>query len=245
MLIVLPPSETKTPGGAGSALDLGRLAFPELTPQRDRLIDALEKLATDLPAARAALQVSAKKDAEIAANAALRSAATVPAIQRYTGVLFDALDFASLSTDRQHRAKERLYISSALFGVVRACDQIPAYRLSAGSRLPDQPRIAALWREPLAAALAHWQQPVLDLRSGAYAAFTPIPHAITARVVTEQPDGTRKVVSHFNKATKGRLARAVAASKRAAETISDVIASARRAGLRAEQTGDRALEIVT
>ncbi len=45
MLILLPPSETKRPGGRGAPLDVGRLALPALAPQRDRVVDALVVLA--------------------------------------------------------------------------------------------------------------------------------------------------------------------------------------------------------
>ena len=48
---------------------------------------------------------------------------------------------------------------------------------------------------------------VVDLRSGSYAALAPVPGAVTVQVLSERPDGTRTVVSHFNKAHKGRLAR--------------------------------------
>jgi cytoplasmic iron level regulating protein YaaA (DUF328/UPF0246 family) len=86
---------------------------------------------------------------------------------------------------------------------------------------------------------------VVDLRSGGYAAFGSVPGAIIVRVVTEQPDGERKVVSHFNKHTKGLLARALAVTRAEVNDLSGVLRVARRAGLRAERTGPAALEIVT
>lgn len=54
---------------------------------------------------------------------------------------------------------------------------------------------------------------VVDLRSGLYAPFwrpgkADSPRVATVRVLHEV-DGQRKVVSHFNKATKGRLVRDV------------------------------------
>lgn len=245
MLILLPPSETKAPGGTGPALELAALPWPELTPTRARLLDTLADLAADLPAARAALNVTAAKDPEIAANLTLRSAPTMPALDRYTGVLYDALDARSLTRAQRGRADGRLVIASALFGAVRATDAIPAYRLSAGSHLPALGTLASLWRPHLGAALASEGEPILDLRSGAYLNLGPIPGAITVRVATEQPDGSRIVVSHFNKATKGRLARAVATRPRESATIRDVMRAAAAAGLTVERTGDAALEIVT
>ncbi len=245
MLVLLPPSETKAPGGRGPALDLETLLFPELRHTREALISEVARLSADLPAARAALKVTAAKDDEIVANARLHTAPTLPALSRYTGVLYDALDAGTLSRAERARAEARIVVISALFGVVRAADPIPAYRLSAGSVLPRLGGIAAWWRPALAPRLARLAAPVLDLRSGAYAAFGRIPGAITVRVVTERPDGTRQVVSHFNKATKGRLARIVAASRAEVDTAHDVVRLACRSGLRALRTGDDALEVVT
>ena len=87
--------------------------------------------------------------------------------------------------------------------------------------------------------------PVVDLRSGAYAAFAPVADAISVRVVTENAAGQRTVVSHFNKATKGLLARALVTSRAEIGSIAAVARVARKAGLRVERAGDRSLEIVT
>jgi cytoplasmic iron level regulating protein YaaA (DUF328/UPF0246 family) len=245
VLVLLPPSETKAPGGDGPAVDLDALLWPELRPTRSTLLDALIALAGDLPAARAALKVTASKDDDILGNAHLRTATTLPALDRYTGVLYDALDAASMSRAERSRAGARILVMSALFGATRATDPIPCYRLSAGSTLPGLGTVAPLWRAAAGPLLAVIDAPVLDLRSGAYAAFGPIPGAITARVVSRQPDGRLAVVSHFNKATKGRLARLVATAPREPSSLRSVLRLARGAGLDAEQTGPRSLQIVT
>ena len=245
VFVLLPPSETKAVGGAGPVLDLATLRFPELSTARELLIDTLLSLCGDVPAARRALSVAASKDAEISATAALRQAPTMPALLRYTGVLYEALDVRGLSRAARARAAERLLITSALFGIVGGDDAVPAYRLSAGSTLPGLPGLPAFWRSRLAAPLGTLGRPLVDLRSGAYAAFAPIPDAIAVRVVTENAFGQRTVVSHFNKATKGLLARALVTSRAEITGVTAVARVARKAGLRVERTGDLALEIVT
>ena len=96
MLVLLPPSETKRAGGDGAPLTLAALSFPELDPLRKELLDELVELARDVPASRAALGLSPRQDDEITRNAALWTSPTLPALRRYTGVLYDALDVGSL-----------------------------------------------------------------------------------------------------------------------------------------------------
>ena len=154
VLVLLPPSETKRSGGDGPPLLLSALAHPELTPLRAELVDELVKLAGDPDAARAALGLSPHQDAEVARNAELWTSPTVPALHRYTGVLYDALDVGSLRGAAAARARRRLAVGSALFGLLRADDPVPAYRLSAGSALPGRGTLAAAWRPALEPVLA-------------------------------------------------------------------------------------------
>lgn len=244
MLVLLPPSETKHPGGDGAPLDLGSLTAPELGPLRGRLVEALVALAADVPASRAALGVSARQDDEIARNAALRTGPTLPAVERYTGVLYDALDVGSLTRAQRARADARLAVGSALFGLVRAGDRIPAYRLSAGSTLPGLPTLRALWKPALSPVLAAVPGLVVDLRSGSYAALAPVPGAVTVQVLSERPDGTRSVVSHFNKAHKGRLARLLALTTAEPADVAGLRRLLKRAGLHVEHDGGTALSLV-
>lgn len=129
MLIVLPPSETKAAGGEMDGTDV---SFPSLDPIRAEIIADLAAL--DVDAMMAALKLPATKREEAAENASLIDAPVMPAIHRYTGVLYDALDAPSLPDS----AIARLAIGSALFGVVLGTDAIPRYRLSGGSKLPSQ-----------------------------------------------------------------------------------------------------------
>lgn len=240
MIVLLPPSETKRSGGDGPPLRLAKLGTPALTPLRTELVGDLVELAADPPACRTALGISASQDEEITRNATLRTAPTMPAIHRYTGVLYDALDIGSLSGAKAERAAARLAIGSALFGLLRAHDPIPGYRLSAGSKLPGRPGLAARWRpvlEPVLAALAA-DELVVDLRSGAYIGLGRIDTAVRVDVLAEKLDGTRSVVTHFNKAHKGRLARALATTTTEPDSAAAVAAVARKAGMRVERAGD-------
>lgn len=245
VLVLLPPSETKADGGDGRCLDLDALSFPELNPVRRKLADALVELAADVPASLAALGLSERQRGEVERNARLWSSPTTPALLRYTGVLYDALAAAEFTDAERKRAHRRLAVASALFGVVRAGDPIPAYRLSGGSTLPGLGSLRSVWRPVLEPVLADVDDLVVDLRSGAYAALARIPGAVTVRVVTEDARGRRKTVSHHNKAHKGRLAAALATTATEPAGPEDVVAVAEAAGIRCEQVSETALEIVT
>jgi uncharacterized protein len=244
VLVLLPPSETKAAGGDGAPLDLAALTAPELTGVRTEIAESLVKLADDVPAARAALGLSPKQDAEIARNAELWTSPTRPAIERYTGVLYDALDVRTMTRAQRARAGRRLAVGSALFGLVRAGDPIPAYRLSAGSALPGLPTLRAMWKPALSPVLGAVDELVVDLRSGSYAALAPVPGAVTIEVLSERPDGSRSVVSHFNKAHKGRVARLLALSTAEPADVMRLRSLLRRAGLHVEHDGGTALSLV-
>lgn len=213
MLILLPPSETKRAGGEGAPWDASRLAFPALTPIRESVIDALVRLSDDPDAAAKVLKLGPKQRGEIEVNRALRTSPTMPAIDRYTGVLFDALDAASLDASARRWLGAHVLIHSAPFGPVGALDPIPSYRLGAGVRLPGLTSQRSLWADPVSAALDSSAAGfVLDLRSEAYVALgaAPVGRSAYVRVLTRGPDGQTRALNHFNKSAKGRLTRALA-----------------------------------
>jgi cytoplasmic iron level regulating protein YaaA (DUF328/UPF0246 family) len=214
VLIVLPPSEGKSEPRRGKPLDLASLSFPSLTPAREQVIAALVELCSGpVEVAARALEVGSTQSDLVALNARLRTAPTARADQVYSGVVYDALDVPSLSTAARRRTSTRLAVVSSVFGLIRPGDRIPAYRLSGGTSLPGLGPVAGLWRGALGPAFeeAVGDGLLVDLRSGTYGAFWRPP--TSARVATvrvlHEAGGVRKVVSHFNKATKGRLTRAL------------------------------------
>lgn len=216
MLIVLPPSETKAPGGVDGPITT---SFRQLDPVREAIMGQLA--ASDAETLMAELKIPAGKRAEAEENLTLRTAPVMPAIERYTGVLYDALDAPTLSG----AARGRLAVGSALFGLVLASDRVPRYRLSAGSKLGGR-TMRAWWGTGVTEVLSA-QGFVVDLRSGAYQQLGPVPGAVTVRV--EQAE-TGKVVSHFNKRYKGELARVLASETATLDSVDDVADAARAAG---------------
>ncbi|WP_030435736.1 YaaA family protein [Actinoplanes subtropicus] len=240
MLILLPPSEGKTPAPAGPPLDHATLWLPKLAPSRKRIATKLAALSkrTSPRAIQETLRILGLTDGqrdELARNAALHDAPTAPATDIYTGVLYEALDANSLKTDSRAWLDRTAVVFSGLWGVVRPTDRIPAYRCSVGTTLPPPiGGLTAYWKRVLKPHLdpAAADTPVLDLRSGAYAAMWAPPPATSAtlRVLHERMiDGIakRSVVSHFNKATKGRMLRALAEATATPTSIDEVITALR------------------
>jgi cytoplasmic iron level regulating protein YaaA (DUF328/UPF0246 family) len=221
VLILLPPSEGKTTVAAGDPVDPASLWLPQLAASRRRVLNRLVAMcrrasARGVAASLATLGLTAGQRDEIARNGVLPDAPAAPAAEVYTGVLYEALDAAGLPPAARAWLDERAVVFSGLWGVLRLTDRIPAYRCSVAVSLPSVGGLTPYWKKVLTPALnrAGADGPVLDLRSGAYAAmWTPGAQAAALRVLHETVvDGVprRAVVSHFNKAAKGRLIRAMA-----------------------------------
>ena len=242
MLILLPPSEGKTAAAAGDPVDVAALWLPQLAPARRRVLNRLVAMcrrgsARGVGASLDTLGLTPGLRDEIARNAALPEAPAAPAAEVYRGVLYEALDAATLGPDQRAWLDERAVVFSGLWGVLRLTDRIAAYRCSVGVSLPAVGGLTPYWKRVLSPALdrAAADGPVLDLRSGAYAAmWTPsgalAERTAALRVLHERVvdgEARRSVVSHFNKATKGRLVRALAEAGAAPASVHELVAALR------------------
>lgn len=247
MLVLLPPSETKRDGGDGSPLDLAALSFPALAAHRRASLAALRRLSRSVGESTRVLGLGPTQRVEIDRNRAVGTSGTMPAMDRYTGVLFEALDAPSLPADARDWLGASVVVQSALLGPIRAGDPVPAYRLSHDSRLPGL-ALRTHWSAAATAVLAAEPGPILDLRSEGYAALAPLPpreDARYVRVVTAGPDGTRRALNHFNKKGKGDLVRALALARLEADSIDAVVDWAAGVGIRLEKSADaRELDLV-
>lgn len=241
MLLLLPPSEGKSAPDSGPTLDLDALSFPELTDTRHDVLTALTRLCSGpVTKAAATLGLGPTQHGEVGANTRLEQEPCAPAIEVYTGVLYEALDAASLTAAARRRLDEQVAIASGLWGLVRPSDPIPSYRLSGGVTLPRLGKLSSAWRPHITGLLEDRDDLIVDMRSGAYVALGPLPEsaagrAVTVRVLTERA-GRRTVVSHHNKATKGLVVRSLAQSRRRPSTIDDLADVLTAAGHEVELT---------
>lgn len=209
VLILLPPSEGKTPADAGSPADLAELHFPELTGARQKVAEALAAVSAS-ENAMTHLGVGASLAHEVSRNTRLAHEPAAPAHSIYSGVLYDALGYQSLTATQRRKADAAVVVVSGLWGAVQFSDRIPAYRLSMSVGLPGFGKLASFWKPRLTAALAPVAEGhlLVDCRSSTYAAAWAPPAGQTVAVnVFQEVNGQRKVISHFAKHTRGELAR--------------------------------------
>lgn len=224
MLILLPPSESKSFPTNGLKLSFPSLWLDKrLTAPRTEVCNALialakgsRKRATDV------LGLAPGLANEVVRDAVLLTAPCAPAIEIYTGVLYEALDWKTLTSAAKKRGEMQLRIFSALFGALRPLDPIPPYRLGMTVSLPKLGGLGAYWKRNLACLDEQERDVIIDMRSHAYArTWTPtIAETAVVRVFVEK-SGKRSVVSHMAKKTRGEMARALLNLKKSPTDIDE------------------------
>jgi cytoplasmic iron level regulating protein YaaA (DUF328/UPF0246 family) len=243
MIFLLPPSETKEPGGKEMPK---ALSHKELDKTRKLLQQALIEICKTPTLAAKALKLGPQQLAEIQVNLELAQPKCMPALDRYTGTLYDALKDGGVTTAMRTRASKAVFIQSSLFGLISAGDEIPNYRLSAVSKLPGV-NLKSLWQ---AAHETLWskyaKEIVIDMRSNSYAELAPVPKTLscyTLDVLLEDKRGKRRRLNHFNKQAKGQFLRSALTVGPAPKTIADLKSVAKLANLRLEVSGKQLLLI--
>lgn len=125
---------------------------------------------------------------------------TAPAHDVYSGFLYQALDYETLSKAAKERALIQIVIFSALYGVLHLDDEISFYKFKIQS---------TLWKEKLRDCLVSSEQElIVDCRSATYIAawVPPAANTVNIRVLTKV-GGQTKVVTHMAKATRGKVTR--------------------------------------
>ncbi|MBJ7455541.1 MAG: peroxide stress protein YaaA [Thermoleophilia bacterium] len=239
-VILLPPSEGKAPDGDGPPWPEAGGAFPELGEARRAVRDAVRAaLAGGGPAVGRLLAARGPYlERALAEWEELDDAPTLPAWDRYRGVVWAALAPATLDRPARRRMLARVLVPSGLWGLVAAGDPVPAYRLKMGAGVPPLGSLAAFWRPRIG--------PVIDRRAagGWVIDLLPQEHAaaldpaclaasrhLRIALVEEGDGGERRAAGHAGKHLKGLLARAIL---EAGASTPRAVAALSVPGLRAE-----------
>jgi cytoplasmic iron level regulating protein YaaA (DUF328/UPF0246 family) len=207
MKILLAPSETKKAGGE-KPFDPASLLFDALLPYRNKLLHSYINILQKGELDELSKMFGLKKEADILAyKKDLIHEPAMKAIERYTGVAFDYLNYETLDQKAQTYVDTHVILFSNLFGVLRASDLIPDYRLKQGEAVGDT-KVEKFYHEHLATLMddSLTDEEILDLRAGFYDKFyKPSKPYTTLKFIK---DG--KVVSHWAKAYRGIVLREIA-----------------------------------
>jgi cytoplasmic iron level regulating protein YaaA (DUF328/UPF0246 family) len=200
-LILLPPSEGKALGGINSTWSPDQGVFGNVFNSARLEIAAALRASHGGTSTMLGVKGHHLERAQ-AANLNLLNAATLPAWQRYTGVVWDHLDPVSL-TERQ---RSRILVASGLGGLFAAEDPVPDYRLKMGASVPGIGSVARFWREHVAALLQAVDQKTVIVDLLAQEQRKALPEGLPVLEVTLRTK-TGALGGHAAKAAKGLLAR--------------------------------------
>jgi len=206
MKILLAPSETKTHGGCEN-FSLETLLFPELNRTRKTILHNYMNILQKNNLQELSKMFGLKKEADLNYhNRDIVHELTMKAIERYTGVAFDYLNYAELTSNEKSYIDNNVILCSNLFGFIRADDMIPEYRLKQGASVGDL-KPEKLYKEQSHLLETYLQdEDILDLRAGFYDKFyKPTKNYTTLKFIKNG-----KVVSHWAKAYRGIVLREVA-----------------------------------
>jgi len=237
LVVLLPPSEGKTDGGAREIpWEPARTKVPgaagrRLAGMRTDVTDALARAGGG--DAKMLGVGGAHLARATAANARLRGAPTLPAWRRYSGVVWENLDLPSLAAADRRRALGAVWVVSGLAGLVRADEALPDYRLKMGARLAPLGTLSRWWQPAVTGALAGVARRahVVDLLPAEHRAaidWRALADAGIAVTRVELRARTGPAGGHFAKAAKGVFARHLLASLPAIDSAGEVASTVPR-----------------
>ncbi|NKQ41734.1 MAG: YaaA family protein [Sulfurovum sp.] len=208
MKILLAPSETKVSGGI-NPFEPNSLVFDELLPYRNKILHGYTNILQKGNQEELSKMFGLKKSEDIGyhANKDIINEPTMKAIQRYTGIAFEYLNYADLDSDARLYIDKNLLIFSNLFAVLKACDYVPEYRLQQGKSVGDI-KPERFYKPLLQPLLDNYLdgEDILDIRAAFYDKY----YKPTLPYTTLKFIKNDKVVSHWAKAYRGIVLREIA-----------------------------------
>ncbi|XPV68714.1 MAG: YaaA family protein [Halarcobacter sp.] len=208
MKILLAPAETKNSGGTQNPFCKNNFCFEDLFPKREEIFDIYEDFINNSTIEELSSWFGLKKLEDVAKyKTSLKDKPTMKAINRYSGVAFDALAYNSLDKRIQNYIDENVVIFSNLFGPLLAKDLIPDYKYKQGAKLPNI-NVEKFYMDNFTEKLDDFvADEVIDLRAGFYEKFYKVKKA---NVLTFKFIKDGKVVSHWAKHYRGKVLQEIA-----------------------------------
>ncbi|MCX6072874.1 MAG: YaaA family protein [Campylobacterales bacterium] len=213
MKILFAPSEGKRTGGNYPPINSTSLIFPELYRKRLEVIRRYEALVQQGSDEELKKLFGLKDIREFERyKIPFESAPTMKAIERYDGVAYNYLKYETLSQTAQEYIDTHVILFSNLFGPIAAGDTLPDYKLKQGSSI-EKLALEKYYKEYFSNSLDNLNEnkELLDLRAGFYDKFYTPKNSITTLKFLKEG----KVVSHWAKAYRGVVLRALATHKTA------------------------------
>lgn len=148
------------------------------------------------------------------------------AIEAFTGVVFKALSYKTLSKEEQHAFNNQVRIISSLYGILRPQDIVKQYRFDYTTQLaPENTRFCNYWKDKVTSALINTlreqqQTQILNLlpadasRTIDWRSIATHAEIYTAHFREIIPGGTTKTPTAGNlKTLRGRLLRQIITQK--------------------------------
>ncbi len=189
VLVLIPPSEGKVSGGEQKPLEHVR---DEVVSVQKSILTA--KHPEKLYGVKKALAFKAHE-----LNKTITTTPTMPAIKRYSGVVYKAIDYDSLSAKAKSFFHVHFRILSPMFGLVKPNERIPEYKMKF-SKL----KLDAYWKPILSKKLESFF--IIDLLAKEQRKAVYYENGIRVDFQLKQ-DGVKRAAGHFGKHIKGRFIR--------------------------------------
>ena len=196
MKILIPPSEGKSKiKSTGPLFSDTNYVFEKEVRQIVRLLELIDN--EDLKSIYGTSQEKAEMFHR--QNEDIFKSRCVPAIERYTGVVYEHLDWNSLSEKAKGFMEKNVLIFSGLFGATSPLTLIPDYKLKMNVL-----SLQYHWNPILTEALKD-EELIFDLLPQVYRkAYTPNKNVFQVEFIVENK-GKKTLAGHYGKAVKGKF----------------------------------------
>lgn len=224
-LILLPPSEGKEKGGEDSKTyrficNLRKYnRFITLRDERDYIYNKLREAINTLEKEELVkiFDISEKKLQEVIETTLdMLNLEALPAIERFSGTMFKAIDYFSLEQRAKENFNNSVYFVDGMFGLLSAQDYIPEYKLKISAKFLDID-LTQFWKRRLRSEFSTLTKDkfVIDLLPQTHEKVLSLPESANhIKITFYKKEGEQlKNEGHNSKKLKGELIRYVVREK--------------------------------